>query len=108
MYTPVTPPLSVKLTVLTSFATVVAFVVDGLPPDTTGRGGPVFAGVFCTIPGLLPALPHPASRKSSTIPVGTNRWHHRPCMIVLPLHTHPATIVCSCVRIASPSCRVVA
>ena len=69
MYAPVAPPLSVKLTVLTSFATVVAFVGNGLPPDTNGRGGPVFAGVFCTTPGLLSALAHPTSRKSSTIPV---------------------------------------
>src|SRR5713226_3583572 len=103
MYAPVTPPLSVKLTVLTSFTTVVAFVGNELPDSSV----PVFAGVFCITPGLLPALAHPTSRKSSTIPVAPSQWHHRLCMIVLPLHTHPATIVCSCVRIASPSCRVV-
>jgi hypothetical protein len=69
----------VKLTVLTSFAAVVAFVVDGLLVSD----GPVFAGVFCITPKLLPALPHPASRKSSAIPVVASQWQHRLRMIVL-------------------------
>src|SRR5260370_3206312 len=71
-----TTPYSWILKVPTSFATAVASVGDGLPASS----GPAF---FCTTPGLLPALPHPASRKSSTIPVDTGQWYHRLDMLVL-------------------------